>query len=83
MPFKSPDDLSYYVTLATDPNLARDGNIVIPLAVGIHYVNKLEGTGLKCNGMQYVNPNNCCSAEVDQSNFGNSPSVIWTLTEWR
>jgi hypothetical protein len=84
MPFKSPDDLSYYVTLATDPNLARDGNSVPPLAVGIYYVNKLEGTGLKCNGMQYVNSNNCSSAEGDgESDVGNSPSVIWTLTEWR
>jgi hypothetical protein len=84
MPFKSPDDLSYYVTLATDPNLARDGNKVIPLAVGIHYVNKLEGTGLKCNGMQYVNTNYCSSAEGDGgSDVDNSPSVIWTLTEWR
>jgi len=73
IPFKSADGLSYYVTLANDRNLARDG-LTIPISVGVYYINKLEHTGLKCVDMKHIGP-----AEGDNS----SPSILWTLTEWR
>jgi len=69
MPLKAPDGLSYYVTITTDPNLARDGQ-VMPLSVASFYINKLEETGLRCTYTKHVGP--------DQDNV--SPSMIWTLS---
>jgi hypothetical protein len=72
MPLQSVDKLSLYVTIATDPNLARDGE-VLPISVGAYYINKLEETGLKCSYTKHISP------DLDNP----SPSMIWTLTEWR
>lgn len=71
-PLKSADELSYYITIATDPNLARDGE-VLPISVAAFYINKLEETGLRCTYTKHISP------DADNP----SPSMIWTLTEWR
>ncbi|OXA62778.1 uncharacterized protein LOC110860918 [Folsomia candida] len=73
VPLKSADELSYYITITTDPNLARDGD-TMPISVASHYINRLEGTGLKCIYVKHI------SSDSDHPN--QSQAMIWTLTEY-